>query len=281
MLHIRSQAAKRNARKLPGKELLGAAVFQSSSARQWGKVLVQLGAQWGKEKSRADIWAGDFLDFFLWLNIQSIVRSCSPPSSRPALFEYFCYVTVKYVVLYITKDMLGVSKGEGWGEWWVNTMDAVASSSTLEVLQEVLNWFFAPVLRRKSDPCRLVGNYLTRSTWSLLMSPETQGCLSNRNSAHEKTQIRTLGKVWPSGRDKVAPFRTTQTLGKSSPYVEGLLKISRKVPGVALTPGGVTVLFLSGLILHPFLQPFFKWIQLKGFSLSKRKNFPRFFPRFC
>lgn len=197
MLHIRSQAAKRNARKLPGKELLGAAVFQSSSARQWGKVLVQLGAQWGKEKSRADVWAGDFLDFFLRLNIQSIVRSCSPPSSLPVLFEYFCYVTVKYVVLYITKDILGVSKGEGWGEWWANTMDAVASSSTLEVLQEVLNQFFAPVLRRKSDPCRLVGNYLTRSTWSLLMSPETQGCLSNRNSAHEKTQIRHLERCGP------------------------------------------------------------------------------------
>lgn len=36
--------------------------------------------------------------------------------------------------------------------------------STLEVLQEFLNQFFAPVLRRKLDPYRLVGNNLIDST---------------------------------------------------------------------------------------------------------------------
>lgn len=41
-LHIRLQAAKRNARKLPGREVLGAAAFQSSSARQWGEAVLQL-----------------------------------------------------------------------------------------------------------------------------------------------------------------------------------------------------------------------------------------------
>lgn len=41
------------------------------------------------------------------------------------------------------------------------------------------------------------------------MLPEAQGCLSSRNFAHEKTQLRTLGRMWPSGGDEVASFRSS------------------------------------------------------------------------
>lgn len=98
--------------------------------------------------------------------------------------------------------------------------------STLEVLQEFLNQFFAPVLRRKLDPYRLVGNNLIDSTWLLLMLPETQGCLSNRNSAHEKTQLRTLGRVWPSGRDEVASFRISLALISETKHPNSWKKVS-------------------------------------------------------
>lgn len=175
------------------------------------------------------------------------------------------------------------------GGW---TVDAVASFSTLEVLQEVLNGFFAPDLRRKLDPCRLVGNGFIDSTWPLLMPPES---LNNRNCSWEATTQDTwkdvaLGKRW-GGFFQDQPCndfwnKPPKLLTKSSLHVEGLLKTSRKALGIE---SSVLTMFW-GVRSHRVISqwtysPSILLVLLqvdptKWFFPPKEENFPQFLPQF-
>lgn len=185
--------------------------------------------------------------------------------------------------------MLDVSKGEELGEWWVNTVNAAASFSTLEVWQEVLNRFFAPVLRRKLDPCRLVGNCFIDYTWPLFMRlrdvSKTETLLMRRhNSGHLEGCGSQEEMRWLLSGAALLWFlkQTTQTLGKSSLHVKWLLKTSRngtESSSLTMCWGDRIQCVLSQWTYSPSIPPVLLQMDSTEWLFPpKEENFLHFFP---
>lgn len=167
-LHLWLQAVQRKARKLLGRELLGAAVFQSSSARQWVGADRQLRSESTGEGGEIGLMFGQVMFFFFSLIFSQLFIATLPFSSFASLpcssiFSSNGKIRGPFVHL----ERCWTFQKAKDSEWWVNTVDAVASCSTLEVLKDILSWFIPPVLRWKLHPLKLGGTYLTDPTFNI------------------------------------------------------------------------------------------------------------------